>query len=254
MAVVATTSGAERRNGGTILFAGNTAGSRVNNLSMITNVTPQKFAAINRGSNYNGVDSVFKGAPVTIGSVIVQYSTTGFCLITKTSHGLSVGDWVRVEGTDVLGYNVVHRVKAVVSSSTFQTDIRYTVDATVVGTYKPLARNFGKVVRNQYIASIIGTQIAGTADNTLLFGGAYGKLPYNVANGEYLYGVTAIDMFTGAVTYNGNRGLLNKYHNIDANNENLVSEPLPTRAVPGRLVYQSGKSTPVQTSYNARTI
>ena len=243
----------EKRNSGTVLFAGNTSGSRVNNLSMLTNVTPQKFVPAARVSNTNGSGFLFGGSVVTMVTVPAQSSSTGYVLLTKTTHGLVVGDVIQVNSTDLPNYNVAHRVTVVVSSSTVQTDIRYTADATVAGTYRKLARNYDRIIPRVYIGTIIGTSIAGTADNTLLFGGAYGKLPYNVSTGENRYNITAIDYFTGAVTLGASAGTLNKFHNISANNQNLVSEPLPTRAIPGRLVYQIGSGTPKQGSYNAKT-
>ena len=246
-------SGAERRNKSTVLFGGNTSSSTTNTLTLLTNVTPQKFAPSARASNYNGYGFLFTGSAVTIGAVIDQSSSTGFVRITKSSHGLTVGTPIRVEGTDISAYNCIQIVTAVLSSSTFQTDIRYTTDAGVAGTYKLLARNFNKVVAREYIGTIIGTKIAGTADNTLLFGGAYGKLPYNTSTGDYRYNIISINAVTGVATLGASAGLLNKYHNISANNQNLVSEPLPTRAIPGRLVYQIGSGTPKQGSYNAKT-
>ncbi len=248
-----------KKNTGTVLGAGNTttnnaAGYRqINNLPMSTNnLNPDRLQGLVIASNYNGVGFILAGTVVTITS-ITQSGSTGYTAITKSSHGLVVGDFIQVYGSDVPGYNVIHRVMVVTSSSVVKTDIRYSANTSTHGSYYKVSGNFNKMVRQNYIASIIGATVAGSANSTLVITGNKFVESYNASNGTYGTSITGFDYFTGVKTTGSTWGVLNKFHDIAANNENLTTEPHPTRAIPGRLVFKSYALIPVADSYNPKT-
>lgn len=249
MATQTTLGSTVRNNGGTILNAGNVAGDTVTGITQIANNTA-KVSTVGRPQAH--VEGIFKGNAVSITS-ITQSSSTGFCLITKSSHGLALGDILAVYGTDIAGYNVTHVVTVVVNANTVQTSVRYSSNTATHGNYKVIARNFNKMVANEYIGTVIGAKIAGTATNVMRITGAdAGYVPIPTYRGYRRYNITSWNNLTGAATKGGSAGALVQLHDI-ANNTDIAYEPLPTRAVPGELVYRDGSPTPELDDYSVKT-
>jgi hypothetical protein len=249
-------SGAVNNNHGTIKGVGSVTNSNFGTTTLATQALgnkagkagPYPYAA-------NGVQALLYGNGVAITSIL-QSSSTGFCKITKASHGLVVGQHIVVSGCDNAPYNTIHTVTVVLSSSTVQTDIAYDVNSTVTpGVYKLFSGNFGTMTSRGFIGMVIGNQIAGVASTLQQSPAAdYNRQAYGVSHGSYMLGITDWSYITGRPTYNGNRGVLNQYHNITSNNDTLANEPRPTRAVPGRLVYfYSNQDAASTASYKPKT-
>ncbi len=255
MATTTISGSGTRNNKGTVYGGGNIAGSSFRSLTQVTNAIDavSKFRGVTP-SFKTGVESVLKGSAVTLVSQTTQSSSTGYCLITKTSHGLSVGDLIVVYGQVPTTYNTVHRVTSVVSSSTFQTDVPYVADTTTEGFYKPFSGDFSKMTARRYIGTTIGTHIAGTASSLMRTTASdYFRVPYGRAFGNRRYNVTSWNYLTGAATKGANAGDLVKYHDISGNVDTLAAEPFPTRAIPGELVYFNGlKGGPAMADYSQK--
>lgn len=249
-----TISGSGTRVRGTILGAGNVAGSNFKTLSLPSNAIDAvtKFTTI-YPSYKTGVESILKGNAVTLVTQTAQSSSTGYVLITKTSHGLAVGDLLVVYGQVPTTYNTVHRVTSVVSSSTVQTDVRYVADSTTAGSYKVFSGDFAKMTKGRYVGRIIGTHIAGSTTSLMRTPASdFFKFPIPVAKGSRRYNITSWDYVTGAATKGANAGDLTKYHDIANNNDTLASEALPTRAVPGELQYMVTGNTATMADYSQK--
>ncbi len=122
-----------------------------------------------------------------------------------------------------------------------------------LGTIKPLsATNFGKMVRGQYVAMVIGTQIAGVANSVLNIPGSefaglrkHGFTYTPTYKYQYL-SISAWNYETGRATYSGLQGL-------------TVTLPLDSGATgmgqgnPGWLTYLQGGLIPLNTQYKVRT-
>jgi hypothetical protein len=213
------------------------------------NDRPDRYQGIQVPSHYNGVGFCLEGTSGAISSITQSGIYT---LITKTSHGLSVGAKLQVNGTNLPNYNVIHTVKGILNANAFQTDIVYTANASTPGGYSPINGTFAKVTKNKYVASIICTQLAGVANNALFFTACYGMQSYNSATGKYGTQITNVNPFTGVVTKGGQWGVLTTYWNVTGN-ASLAVEPHPTRAVPGFLVFLQGALIPVQKNYQPKT-
>lgn len=242
-----------RNNRSTVFGAGNITSSNTKALSQVSNATDINKFKLAQPSWKTGVESILKGVAVTITS-ITQSSSTGFCLITKASHGLSVGQYLVVYGADVTAYNTVHRITSVVSSSTIQTDVFYTSNTSTHGSYKPFSGDFQALTKCRYVGKIIGNYIAGSASSVLrIIGGEFTRFPFCVARGNRRYNVTSWNYATGAATKGANAGDLVQYHDIAANNDTLAFEPYPSRAVPGELTYNAGgKNGAVNADYSQK--
>lgn len=254
MATTTISGSGTRNNKGTVFGGGNIAGSRFRTLSVTTNATGnvQKFTSA-YPSYKTGIESILKGSAVTITS-ITQSGSTGYVNIAKTSHGLSVGDLVVVYGTNVTGYNTIHRVTVVTDANNVQTDVTYTANTSTHGSYKAFSGNFGKMVSRQYVGMVIGSYVAGVASSTLRIPGAHFiRHGIPVARGNRRYNVTSWNAVTGAATKGANAGDAVYYHDVANNNDSLQAEVMPTRAIPGELVYDSGhRSGPTMADYSQK--
>jgi hypothetical protein len=249
-------------NGGTIMNAGNTSKLNISNYikfknlsQLINNLNPEKLQGLQVATNVHGLGFILTATGVAITS-ITQSSSTGYVNIAKTSHGLTVGTVIQVNGTSINNYNVIHRVTVVTDANNVQTDIRYTSNAGTPGTYSKMTTNstFNKLTKNKYIGTLIGNTVAGLSSTILVLIGNAGVQSYNASNGTYGKAIATFDYFTGAKTVGATWGVLNKFHNISANNQLLVTEPHPSKAVPGRLVFKSYALIPTAKSYNPRTV
>lgn len=242
-----------RNNKGTVFGGGNIAGSSFRALTQVTNAIDavSKFRGITP-SFKSGVESVLKGTAVTLVSQITDSS--GYCLITKTSHGLSLGDLIVVYGQVPTTYNTVHRVTSVVDANSVKTDVFYVADSTTAGYYKPFSGDFSKMTARRYIGTTIGTHVAGSASSLMrITSSDYFRVPFNRAAGYRRNHVTSWSYTTGAATKGANAGDLIKLHDIANNVDTLTSEPFPTRSVPGELVYFNGlKGGPAMADYSQK--
>lgn len=245
-----TISGSTIRNArATIYGGGNSSNNKINPLTTDSIDINRNILAV--AAPRTGVESVLKGSAVTITSIT---DSGGYCLVTKSSHGFSVGQKIVVYGTDVTGYNTTHNVTAVPSSSTFKTDVVYTADTTTHGSYKPFSGDFQVMTKGRYIGKVIGQYVAGSASSIMRSPSAdYNRVPYNPARGNRRYHITSWNYATGAATKGANAGDLVKYRDITGNNDNLAFEAFPTRAVPGELTYNVGlKGGPVMADYSQK--
>jgi hypothetical protein len=128
------------------------------------------------------------------------------------------------------------------------------LDATY-GTHKPLSAGvFGQMEVGQFVAKVLGTRIAQT-DNTFLRSGAAetaSRRALHFARGNRRHDITDISAFTGVATQGGSKGALFTYVNPEGGGS-VTTEPLPTDAVPGRLVYMVTGKIPDQDTYKVRT-
>lgn len=123
-----------------------------------------------------------------------------------------------------------------------------------LGTLKAIsAGNFGQMEAGQYVAKIIGTKIAGQT-NTFLRSGAADtgtRRPIHFARGNRRYSLTDVSALSGVVTYGGSDAA---FTYVDPETGSAVNnEPMPTDAVPGKLVYMHTGANPTQDTYSART-
>lgn len=201
-----------------------------------------------------GNQSVYVGSAQTIGG-ITQNSSTGFCKITKTSHGLTVGTLIKVYGADVSRYNTVHKVTVVVDANNVQTNVPYSSNTSTHGSYRTLSGDLAKLTAGRYIAPFMTTHVAGSTTY-----GSVIRIPqrlsrpksYAVARGDYRYNITGWSYTTGAATKGGSAGTLNQYWDI-AGNTTIGFEPYPTRAIPGEFIIGIGERPALQKDYGAIT-
>lgn len=251
-----------KKNGGTILNAGNTntlgqfGYKKFTNLNqMVNNLNPERLQGLLVAHDDAGLGFVLQSTGIAITS-ITQSGATGFTNIAKTGHGLVVGQSIQVNGSSVNRYNIIHRVTIVTDANNVQTDCVYTGNAGTPGTYstKLAGSLYATMTKKKWIGTIVGNTVAGLASTVLVLTGNAGVQAYNASNGTYGTAIATFDYFTGAKTVGATWGVLNKFHNISANNELLVTEPHPTLAIPGRIVFKSYALIPTAKSYNPKTV
>jgi hypothetical protein len=249
---------ATKRNTGTILGAGPITDrvaiktyNRFTSLDLLTNnQNPMRLTGLQLPNHYNGVGFIQEATGIAISSIT---QSGNYTLITKSSHGLLVGTPVQVNATSVPDYNVIHTVKAINNVNSFQTDIRFSSIAGTPGTYSRLTGTFAVMAKRQYVASLVCTQLAGVANNALFMMSAGNNvMPYNPANPTYGVQLTGFDYITGVKTTGANWGIANPQWNITGNTT-INIEPIPTRAIPGRLIFLSTGIIPTGKSYNPKT-
>lgn len=248
-------SGSTVNNGGTILQAGNVPSSRnFQNFGVNETVLKRRENDIIE-SHYSGVGSAFRGSTSSLDGQITESASTGYCNVNINTHGFSVGDVFYVSGNDVSAYNTAHKVLEVTDSNNVKTNIRYTSNSTTAGSYSVKARDFATMTAGEYVAKILGTQIAGTADTFLASGAAYtsGRQPINFLESM------KVAMLTGRSWTGGQDGPPNYTDTVSESTLDYTSAmgnddaARPTDAVPGELTYRTGAATPTQDEYAART-
>lgn len=258
MATQAVTSGPPDNDGGTILHAGTIASGRFLNLSQLTNVAAQLvYGSDPKGNEYNGVQGVQKSATSTIIN-ITQHLSTGLVNIESTSHGLTVGQMIFVEGTVPTNYNVTHRVIAVVDSSHVQTSVIFTVNDTTEGDYRELSGSFSTMVQGRFIGRYTSGGFVANVANDVMRSPAsnYHRNHNHPTNSHRRLDEESWDYVTGAVTKGSDAGAEVVYIDplISGGADDAVdSAAHPTYAVPGELVYMSGSLIPTQDDYKPRT-
>lgn len=175
------------------------------------------------------------------------------------------GNTIKNNGTTILqGGNVTTtgRLPNVTSSLTPQTNAYHpsygahvflAVSPTSsgnVGTTKILSTGyFAQMKRGQYIVRGLPTNLAQitTTNNALVSGASDFGVRRPIARLETTRtnNITAWDYATGVPTYGGSRGASESFGNDNA--------ARPTMAVPGKLVFFTGKPVPTATAYAAKT-
>lgn len=116
-----------------------------------------------------------------------------------------------------------------------------------LGTIKAVsAGTFGKQTSGQYMARLLGTKIAGVNTSVLKSGASdFGvRKPIPRLEKTQYVGITSWDYVTGRATFSVNKGVSESFGTDNA--------ARPTNAVPGKLVFFTGKPVPSATSYAAK--
>lgn len=126
------------------------------------------------------------------------------------------------------------------------------LESGTVGTMKAIsAGQFAKMEDGKYVGKILGTRVAQTA-NTFLRSGASDiaqKRPLHYAKGNRRYDITSWSYTTGAATKGGSAGAKVTYIDPETGSAQAM-EPLPTKTVPGRLVYMVNGKTATKSVYS----
>jgi hypothetical protein len=248
----------QARNHGTIVLGGN-AGSQFKTVTPANNTLGSKgnFSQSNVGPNFNtGISPIQLNNAVALSGNITQNGSTGYIKVNANSHGWSVGQVIIIAGTDVVHYNVPQIVTVVVDSNNVQTNVAYESNATVAGTYQTGVGNFSAIVPRQYVGPFIQGYLSGSVNTNFRSPAADGnfRVAYPTWRGDNRLNITSWDYVTGKATYGGSRGANVYFHNISSNNDSLQSEPYPTKAIPGHLVYFYSQQDLATTAYyKART-
>lgn len=252
----AVTATSTRNRGGAAKMAG---GNPTSGLVDAVALTP---AARTRNHVYkgqhSGATSALLGDGVSLTSVADNGS--GYCRFTLASHGLTVGTALSVSGATAASLNTVHIITAV-DTNTFDTDIAYTASGTA-GTYKLGRGNFATMTKGKYVAKKLTEELAGVANTVLVTGASdFGQRrsinKFEAVRNTFLHSWTWTSTGEGvlAYTYTKNNSTTGLYDIADATDDPTTGDnaAMPTRAVPGELVYRHGSNTPVQANYRAKT-
>lgn len=128
------------------------------------------------------------------------------------------------------------------------------LESGTIGTQKAIsAGQFAKMEEGKYVAKILGTRVAQTSNTYLRSGAAdiASRKPLHYAKGNRRYHITSWSYTTGAATKGGSAGAKVTYIDPETGNTQ-ASEPLPTKTVPGRLVYMINGKTPERDTYSSR--
>jgi len=118
-----------------------------------------------------------------------------------------------------------------------------------LGTFKPISAAVfdRKPVKNEYIAFVLSTKIAGISNNQLR-GGATDVSLFRAIPLRESYrrlNITSWSYSTGDATFGVNAGA--------SQSMGVDHAARPTNAIPGELVYQTGSNVPVQNDYKPKT-
>lgn len=172
---------------------------------------------------------------------------------TLNSHGLSVGDIINVTGSTSGIMDGIHRITAVPTANTFDTDRTYAAAATA-GSYKLYRGSFATMTKGDYIIRRVTDTLAGSISNTVLRSGGsegYTRSIHKVEAARTTRFATAIragywDEFNGVWTTAPTTA-------NDISDWGTDQAATPSYAVPGELVYRDGSPLPVQDDYKAKT-
>ena len=112
------------------------------------------------------------------------------------------------------------------------------------------AGTFDGFYAGYYVVRLINTKIAGIASSAIRIPGSDCiKVPFNTFMSYNRKHITATSIL-GVNTYGGSRGA--KVYLLNTAGSNLTTgESYPSKAVPGKLTYNSGKANPTSTTYTA---
>lgn len=245
-------SGIAKEDFGIILHGANVVSSRWTNSTLITNVKGFPNWGLPVPNPLSGLQPVKLGSAVSI-TAITQSGSTGYVNIQKSTHGLSVGDIIKVYGTDVAGYNVTHTVTEVTDANNVKTNVRYSADTSTHGSYKLLSGLFNAMTAGSYISYVVGKDTAGAAISGLKSpaGDTGTRRAIPAARGNQRYHITSWNYLTGAATKGGSAGSTVTYIQ-PSDGGALTQEAAPTRAIPGELTYSIGTQTPTMADYKQR--
>lgn len=199
------------------------------------------------GGNHMG--TIFWGSSVALTSVA---AAGGYARYTLNAHGRSVGDVINVTDTN----NIVQgtqRITAVNSSSTFTTTKPYVSGAGTLA-YRLSSGNFAVLTPLKYVMRRVSTELAGLTKTILRSGASDFGVRRSIHKLEA--------MRTNRVATAIRAGYWDEYNGVfttKPTNNNDISDfgtdhaATPTRAVPGELVYKTGKPLPVQANYPEKT-
>jgi hypothetical protein len=245
-------SGNLKKDFSVVLAGGNIASTKITNNSLINNAAKYWNAGAPVPNPLSGIQPVQLGTAVSI-TAITQSGSTGYVNIQKSSHGLAVGDIIKVYGANVSGYNVTHTVTVVTDANNVKTNVRYSADTSTHGSYKPLSNLFNTMTERCYIIPFLGKNSSGVAIASLTSPCGWTTFRRSIAagRGDTRLHVTDISAITGTVTYGASRGNTVTY--IDpVTGSATTQEAAPTRAIPGEFTYSIGKAVPTMADYKQR--
>jgi len=251
----AVTATSTRNNGGAFKHGGGNPASGL--LDAVALATPAiTFNNVPR-TYRTGVSSAQLGAGVAATSVA---DSGGFCVFTKNSHGLVVGNVLSFSGATADSLNTVHKITAK-DANTFTTDVPYAASGTA-GTYKLGAGNFNTMTKNKYVATKLTEELAGVANTTLMsgasdFGTRRSIHKFEAVRNTFLHSWTWTSTGEGVLAYtntknNSTTGLYGITEATDAPSTGDQAAT-PTRAVPGELVYRTGSPAVTMDNYKEKT-
>lgn len=171
---------------------------------------------------------------------------------TLSSHGLSIGDIINITGSTNGVMDGIHRITAVPTANTFDTDRTYVAAATA-GDYVLFNGNFATMTAGAYVMRRVTSTLAGIANTALRSGGSdgYRRSIHKVEAARTTRFATAIragywDEFNGVWTTAPTVA-------NDISDWGTDQAATPTYAVPGELVYRDGSPLPIQDDYKAKT-
>lgn len=239
-------------NSGVVLHGG-TIVSGMTNHALLTNSHGPKNLVPTVPSPYNGMGYAITSAAVAI-TAVTQSGSTGYVNIEKTTHGLAVGDIIMVSGTNVVGYNVTHKVTVVTDANNIQTDVFYSADSTTHGYYRTVSGSYNKMVAGRYISRFLsGGYLANVANTSMEFSSAQRfRRHIDGANNAYRYDITSWDYVTGVVTKGSNAGA--SYNFVDPVGGGTADDSAirPTMAIPGEFTYLVTGQVPTNVDFEAK--
>jgi hypothetical protein len=198
-----------------------------------------------------GAAAYSTSAAVALTSV-ADSGTADKARFTLVAHGRSVGDIINITGSTGGVMDGIHRITAVPTANTFDTDRTYVASATA-GSYKLYRGNFATMTKGKYLIRRVTDELAGLSNTVLRSGGSegYARSIHKVEAARSTRFATAIragywDEFNGVWTTTPTTA-------NDFSTWGTDQAATPTYAIPGELVYRTGKPLPVQDDYKAKT-
>ncbi len=197
------------------------------------------------------VGSAQWGASVAVTSVAA--TAGGFSVYTLASHVLSVGDIINVSDTNSI-YHGPQRVTAE-TTNTFTTDLPS--DGLGEGTlaYRAAAGNFATMTAGAYVMRKVTTTLAGQSNTVLRSGASDFGVRRSIHKLEHMR-TNRVATAIRAGYWNIYSGTFSTAPTVadDASTMGTDNAAAPTLAIPGELVYRTGKPLPEQDDYSAKTV
>lgn len=126
--------------------------------------------------------------------------------------------------------------------------------STVGGQKAVSSGTFLYQAKNKYVIRGVSETINGVTSSIVrIVGSDYNRVSWSPSFGNHRYDVTSWSRTTGLPTKGGSAGAAVNFHNISANDDNLLVEA-QSNHVPGEFVYRNGSAVPVQADYPVRTV
>ena len=111
------------------------------------------------------------------------------------------------------------------------------------------AGTYDVMTAGQYVARVVNTQLAGVTTSVLRIpGSSYNKKAYNGFLSYNRHHVTARNIY-GQNTYGGSRGAQVNMINPIGGSALTTGETLPSKAIPGEFVINTGSANPTMSDY-----